>query len=127
MRALLDTHAWLWWLEGVPTLGPQALQVMQDPSTEVYFSVASAWELAIKLSLGKLVLAQEFGWVLRQLGPHRVQSLGIGPEHCERVRTLPYHHRDPFDRMLVAQALCEGLTLLSKDTGLDAYGAPRIW
>lgn len=100
---------------------------MISPGTELYFSSASAWELAIKLSLGKLVLAREYGWVLEQLEENRVRRLGIEPGHCFVLVRLPFHHRDPFDRMLVAQALCEGMTVLSRDTTLDAYGVDRLW
>jgi len=110
----------LWWLE-------EARSVIADPAAELFFSVASGWELAIKVSLGKLTLAREYSWLHAQLQANRIRSLAIEPHHCERLLNLPYHHRDPFDRMLVAQALCDGLTLLSRDNRLDSYGTVRIW
>ena len=128
MRYLLDSHAWLWWLSADPRLGVGAAQILGDPELELYLSAASGWELTIKISVGKLVLHYSLDEVLRQQRVrHQVQWLDITPEHCRALAPLPFHHRDPFDRLLIAQALSEGMTILSADIQFDAYSVNRIW
>lgn len=125
---LLDTHALLWLLAGDARLGSAAKAAFLDPKCAVWLSTASLWEMAIKISIGKLSL----GFTLRDL-VHRdlpaqsIGLLGVEPHHVERLITLPFHHRDPFDRMLVVQAQAEGLTIASGDVALDAYGVGRVW
>ena len=127
MKLLLDTHVVLWSATEPDRLEPGVRKVLEDGSQEVLVSVVSAWEIAIKQSLGKLVLprpAEEwFPDVLRRTG-FEVAELGLAA--ALRVRALPWHHRDPFDRMLVAQALEEGYTLVTHDDALVPYGVPLL-
>lgn len=128
MRLLLDTHALLWALEGNPRLSERALNAMRDAENPAWFSMASFWEVAIKRSLTKLHLPPN--WMSRvtaHMMDNAIGQLDIGPEHCSRVECLPHHHRDPFDRMLAAQALVEKLTIVSADPSFDAYGVNRLW
>ena len=125
MRLLLDTHALLWALEDHPRLGPRARIELGGAGNTLYVSVASAWEMAIKQSLGKLKLSTP----VERLMAERVKPLGINVlpiemTHVARVEALPFHHRDPFDRMLAAQCLSEGL---AADASFDAYGVTRFW
>jgi PIN domain nuclease of toxin-antitoxin system len=115
---LLDTHVVLWWLDG-SRLGDAVLEKIADPGELVVVSTASIWEAAIKTALGKLETPEALGRVVVDEGFER---LPITFEHAERAGALPAHHRDPFDRMLVAQALTEGLTLVTHDPAFDPYG-----
>ncbi len=119
MRLLVDTHLLVWWLagKGVPQ---EAAELIRDPDNQVYASAASIWEIAIKVSLGKIrVDPAEFVTALRDGG---FQELPVTSRHAAGIAALPHHHRDPFDRLLVAQALCEPMRLLTEDRGLTAYG-----
>ena len=128
MRYLLDSHTWLWWLSADPRLGAGAAQILADPEVELFLSAATGWELTIKISVGKLVLHYSLDEVLReQRLRHHVVWLDITSEHCRALAPLPFHHRDPFDRLLIAQALQEGMALLSADVQFDAYSVTRIW
>lgn len=127
MRALLDTHTWVWWLFEPSRLRAQVRSIVEDDDSVCCFSVASAWEMAIKLQLGKLVLPVELEDVLSQLEAQNVRWLNISQAHCLRLRSLPLHHRDPFDRMLAAQAVEEKLSVLSGDRCFDFYGLHRVW
>lgn len=124
MKLLLDTHALLWWLFDDPRLPEKARKLIADNDNTVFFSVASIWEISIKKALGKLQLPDEFYPALDNSG---FQKLIIDLEHTLRIENLPLHHHDPFDRMLIAQALAENLTLLSKDTKLTRYEVEIIW
>ncbi len=109
MRLLLDTHALLWFLGGSDRLSTNARAAIEDVSNTRLFSVASAWEIAIKTSLGKLSLTTSFAQLIPgQLHANAIQLLPIHPAHMAALIGLPFHHRDPFDRMLVAQAVAEG-------------------
>lgn len=109
-------------------LGDRARALCADGRDELLMSVASAWEMAIKVSLGKLWLSESLDRVLLDARKNRgIASLYVRESHVVRLCELPPHHKDPFDRMLAAQALDEGLTLLSADTAFDAYGVPRLW
>src|SRR5687767_188785 len=128
MRALIDTHTFLWLASDEARLGPRALPILKDARNEILFSTASAWELAIKVGRGKL----QIGVTLEDLiveTPRRLllQPLDIRPEHLVAVARLQEHHKDPFDRLLVAQAQVENVPLISVDPALDAYGIQRIW
>ena len=123
-RLLVDTHALLWWLSDDPALSDTARSAIADPNAEPLVSTATVWEIAIKRALGKLtapddlpaqIEAQGFGW------------LPVAAEHAWRVRDLPAHHRDPFDRLLVAQCLVEQLPIVSADPRLGAYGVDARW
>lgn len=128
MRLLLDTHALLWWLCADPQLSLPARDAIAQASNEVYVSAASAWEVATKARLGKLPGAES----LAQAFPHEVERLGFLPlsitiQHGQRAGALPPPHRDPFDRMLIAQAQAENLILVSNEEVFDQYGISRLW
>jgi PIN domain nuclease of toxin-antitoxin system len=128
VNVLLDTHAFLWFVEGSPQLGTLARQRIEDPATTNFLSIASIWEMAIKVSLGKLSLRQPFDrYISYHLAINGFVVLQISVEHTALVSALPFHHRDPFDRLLIAQALVERMTLLSKDPSLDSYGLTCVW
>ena len=128
MRLLLDTHALLWWLAGDGQLSLRARRVIADRRHEVLVSAASAWEVTTKHRLGKLPmagpLAVDFGREVRRQG---FLPLAISMEHAQVAGALPNHHRDPFDRVLVAQAREERLALVSNEAVFDDYGVPRVW
>ena len=124
MRLLLDTHAALWFLGGDDRLGEAAMRELTDDTNLVLLSAAVAWEVAIKRSLGKLVVADEYLSLLLGAG---VQALPVSVEHAAAVERLPWHHRDPFDRMLVAQASVERAAIVSRDDVLRAYGVTLVW
>ena len=127
-RYLLDTHTFLWMAGEPERLGPAAREAIEAPASELFLSVASVWEMAIKRSLGKLELRTPLAALLeQQLGATRTRFLDVRSGHAVRVETLPWHHRDPFDRLLVAQAAFETLTLVSRDPVFDAYESDRIW
>ena len=128
MRLLLDTHALIWFAEDSPELSEPARAALADTSDDVFCSVASIWEMAIKLSLGKLKMSVRLeGPFERLLERNGFRLVPVEYLHAARVAALPWHHRDPFDRLLVAQAMVEGMALLSQDGQLDAYGIERIW
>lgn len=128
MRCLLDTHAFLWAMAGAPELSASARQAFLDPANELYLSVASAWEMAIKASIGKLHLGRPLSDLVGpELSALAIRLLPVELAHVLAVEHLPFHHRDPFDRVLVAQALAEGLVLLSRDAVFDRYGVRRTW
>lgn len=127
MNLLLDTHVLIWWLEKNPRLGAQAKVTLRNPDMRPWMSAASVWEISIKMALGRFDLADPpEAWVPRLLGEWGVRALPITPTHAMAVRTLPLHHRDPFDRMLIAQAQCEGLTLVTADPRIMAYDVRTI-
>jgi PIN domain nuclease of toxin-antitoxin system len=128
MRLLVDTHAFLWYVLDEPQLTSTARAAIDDPAADVYISPASFWEIAIKISTGKYQLVapyQDF-WE-RSLIEHDVDILPIEVRHTTMLLTMPYHHRDPFDRLIVAQAMAEQMPLVSADADVDAYGVRRIW
>lgn len=128
MSYLFDTHAFLWWISDAPQLSDKAKHVVGDGASTVFVSVVTAWEIAIKRSIGKLdVPAPVATWVDHHLRANRFRLLPIELRHASRVAELPFHHRDPFDRLLVAQALEEQLALVTADRDLAAYGAPTLW
>jgi PIN domain nuclease of toxin-antitoxin system len=128
MKLLLDTQAWLWFVLGHTALSPAARTAIEDPNSEKLVSPASFWEIAIKISLGKYVLPQPYErFIESAIYQQGFSILPILPKHAAIVSELPFHQRDPFDRMIVAQALAEGMTLVSRDMQFDAYGISRIW
>jgi PIN domain nuclease of toxin-antitoxin system len=128
VNLLLDTHALLWFLGGDSRLSTSARAAIENLENTRLFSVASAWEIAIKTSLGKLSLTGPFHELIPvQLRANGIQLLPISPDHLNGLLTLPFHHRDPFDRILVSQAIVESATLVSADATLDRYGIPRLW
>ncbi|HJT31679.1 MAG TPA: type II toxin-antitoxin system VapC family toxin [Pirellulales bacterium] len=128
MTVLLDTHALYWYIEGDAQLSAAARTTIQDASNEVLFSPASYWEMAIKISIGKWQLNRDYDdFIDLALNQYGFQILPILPTHTERIIGLPFHHKDPFDRLLVAQALVENIPIISNDGALDAYGIVRTW
>jgi len=125
---LLDTHALLWLLTDDPRLSVAAKEAYLAPDVSVSLSLASVWEIAIKVSLGKLEVAEPLETLLpRELRENAIQLLPIEMDHCLKVARLPFHHRDPFDRLIAAQSLHERRALISRDPAFDAYGVERIW
>lgn len=128
MRLLLDTHTFLWWVEDAPELSKKARQAMANPGNECFLSLVSCWEMAIKLSLGKLKLAGKLErFIPEQLAANGFRQLEIEFRHVARVATLSFHHRDPFDRLLAAQAKEEKLAIVSADAVFRQYGVKCIW
>ena len=128
MRLLLDTHAFLWWVTDHASLTRRARSAIAKESNDCLVSVASAWEMAIKTSLGKLDLGGSLERFLpEQLAMNRFQLLPVELRHALRVAELPWHHRDPFDRLLAAQCISDGLTLVSADPVMAAYGLKVLW
>ncbi len=122
MRILVDSHVALWWLEGNDSLGAQCHQLIEH-ADEAYFSVVTPWELGIKRALGKLTMPDGLAAELQSGG---FVPLAISAEHAEHAPTLPAHHRDPFDRMLIAQAQLEALALVTADQILGAYDVELV-
>lgn len=128
MRTLLDTHALYWFIEGDDRLSDPAIDTIGDPENEILMSPASYWEMAIKIRLKKWQLNrpyQEFMDVA--LVQYAFSILPILPVHAEALLNMPFHHRDPFDRLIVAQAQVEQIPIVSSDAQLDAYGIQRLW
>ncbi len=123
MNLLLDTHVLLWWLDDYPTLSRKAKAAIADGKNLVFISAVVIWEIRIKQALGKLAIPQNFQKVLNA---QPFEMLDITVEHAHEIGDLPAHHRDPFDRMLVAQAKVEHLTLVTRDIRLKKYKIPLI-
>ncbi|MCP9489264.1 MAG: type II toxin-antitoxin system VapC family toxin [Solirubrobacteraceae bacterium MAG38_C4-C5] len=122
MRLLLDTHVWLWARTEPQRLGEAARELLEDPDTDLYLSAASTWEIAIKYSLGKLPLpTPPAEYVPRRMQTSGVLPLAVEHAHAVHVATLPLHHRDPFDRLLIVQAQVERMRLLTADPAFEAY------
>jgi PIN domain nuclease of toxin-antitoxin system len=128
MRVLLDTHVFLWWVEGDRPLPTRAKKIIADQENECLFSLASVWELAIKSNLGKLRLAIPVQrYVVEHVSNNTFALLDIRIGHMGLIETLPRHHGDPFDRLLIAQAIAEDLPVISADPIFRKYGVKRIW
>ena len=128
MRLLLDAHTALWWLGGDRRLSRRACQTIEDAAAERFLSVAAGWEMAIKSALGRLKLPLPVGRFLQEHLPrNHIELLAIGIGDLTVVETLPFHHRDPFDRLMAAQALERGLAVVSADPIFEKYGIERIW
>ena len=123
MRLLLDSHVVLWWLAGDSNVGPETTAMILAADT-VYFSPVTPWELGIKRSLGKIDFPDG---LVREIVNAGLEEQPITSAHAEAAAALHLHHRDPFDRMLIAQAIVEGLPIVSRDTAFDAYGVKRLW
>lgn len=123
MRLLLDTHILLWWLSGSARLPRRSRERLVDPGNTLFISAASLWEIRIKESLGRIQVPADLE---RQLGPLGMEALAISTAHTAALADLPLLHRDPFDRMLLAQASVEGMKLLTSDRAVLAYGPPSL-
>ncbi|MFZ4815032.1 MAG: type II toxin-antitoxin system VapC family toxin [Phototrophicaceae bacterium] len=128
MDYLLDTHTFLWFVNDNDQLSATAREVIEHPDHTIYISIASLWEIAIKVSLGKLKAPLPLSdFISQQLHENDITLLGITVMHLNTVANLPFHHRDPFDRLIVAQAKTEGLSILGVDAIFDAYAVKRLW
>jgi PIN domain nuclease of toxin-antitoxin system len=128
MNLLLDTHTLLWFLTNDPNLSTRARAAIEDPENVTLVSAASQWEVAIKCALGKLILPAPYADIFpRQLETNGFGLFHIIPAHCVALLTLLIHHRDPFDRLPLAQAKAEGMTLVTDDGQFAAYGVPLLW
>ncbi|GAB4456624.1 MAG: type II toxin-antitoxin system VapC family toxin [Anaerolineales bacterium] len=128
MNILLDTHAFLWFVNDDPRLSDPARLLIEAEESLAFLSMASLWEMAIKISLGKLRLKQPYEtFISQQLALNGIGILNISLNHLAAIATLPFHHRDPFDRLLVVQAKSENMVLVSADPAFDAYGIERVW
>lgn len=126
MRFLIDTHILIWFLEGKAALSTPRKSLIIDGDNSVLRSVASLWEMAIKLSLGKLSLAVNIPEIIDKIDSESIKILAITQNHILRVSNLPFHHRDPFDRMIIAQALIENIPLMSVDDDFAKYGVTLL-
>lgn len=128
MKLLLDTHVWLWLQHGPRAIASATLVQLEDPQHELFLSAASAWEIAIKYTLGRLGLtAPPSRYVPERMVLSGTAPLPVLPVHALAVAELPEHHRDPFDRLLIAQAQHESMTLVTRDRKLEPYGVPILW
>jgi PIN domain nuclease of toxin-antitoxin system len=128
LKTLLDTHAFLWFINGDARLSSQARMMIEAPANECLVSVVSLWEITIKVSLGKVRIPASIGPLveIHVLG-NGFRILPIRPEHLERLEALPFHHRDPFDRLLIAQGLEEEALIVTRDSAFGPYGAALAW
>lgn len=128
MRLLLDTHTALWWLNEYEKLSPEAKSLLLDDENELFISVVSLWEIAIKISLGKLIAVKggvsEINSIFQNMP---VNLLALKPSHIEIVEVLPFIHRDPFDRMLIATAKSEDMAILTADKNIHEYDVLTLW
>lgn len=128
MNLVLDTHAFLWFIDGNAKLSQRARELIEDPRNAKLVSVASLWEVGLKVSLGRLHLAQPFEVLIpRQMELNGFGLLPVRVPHIAKVISLPFHHRDPFDRMIAAQCVAEDLSVVSLDSVFDKYSVPRLW
>lgn len=122
MTLILDTHCWLWWIAEPGRLSPTTLSLLKSPDTTVLFSAVSTWEIAIKYSIGKLKLPEPpESFVPSRLERDSIDSLPIQHAHTLKIATLPHYHRDPFDRLLIAQAIVEGVPIVTADSAFRRY------
>lgn len=127
MNFLLDTHTFLWYLQDSKELSFKAAEILEDSTNNLWLSIASLWEISIKLGLGKLTLQNSFSDLEAVLQQLKIEVLPIAFSDTERYLNLPLHHRDPFDRILVAQSMNHSLVLISRDLAFDDYNIQRLW
>ena len=128
MRLLLDTHTLIWWHQDHTKLSKSAFEAIRDPDNAVLLSVVNAWEMQIKTQLGKLSVGGPVAdMIRREIIDNGFHVLPVTLAHVYGLEALPLHHKDPFDRLLIAQAQHEGLTLVSRDEHLGRYAVPRLW
>ena len=128
MKYLLDTHTLLWFITNDKKLSDRARQLIESSNNESFLSIVSLWEIAIKTALGKLDLAEPFEQMFpKQLQLNCIEVLDIAVDNLTKLTTLPFYHGDPFDRLIIAQGLVEGIPIISVDTIFDAYGVDREW
>ena len=128
MKLLLDTHALLWFVWDHAHLSENARNLMNDPDNELLLSTGTIWEIAIKVGLNKLTLAEPYeDFMNHAIADNNLTVLETSVKHAAVLTTLPFHHRDPFDRLIIAQAITEEIAVVSGDTAFDAYPVTRVW
>ncbi|MFQ3598368.1 MAG: type II toxin-antitoxin system VapC family toxin [Chloroherpetonaceae bacterium] len=128
MTVLCDTQSYIWAVENDPRLTEKARDTLGQLTIEKYLSIGSVWEMTIKVSIGKLQLQTSIEEMIeKSLAENAIRLLDIKLSHLKTLQSLPYYHRDPFDRLIVAQALSQGLPIVSSDANLNLYGVTRIW
>jgi len=128
MKILLATHAFLWFVNGDSNLTETARGLIEDLENQRFLSVASLWEMSIKSSIGKLELSLSFEvLVQREVYGNAISLLAIQPSHLDVLTKLPFHHKDPFDRLIIAQGLTEKMAIITKDNFFDSYSVVRLW
>jgi len=128
MRYLLDTHSLIWFLAGDERLSLNARKIIENEENIIFISIASLWEISIKSSLGKLELIKPFEILFpQQLQENEIEIIGIKVEHLIVLSKLPFHHRDPFDRLIIAQAMVENVAIISKDSLFALYEVQLLW
>ncbi|MBE9062603.1 type II toxin-antitoxin system VapC family toxin [cf. Phormidesmis sp. LEGE 11477] len=127
MKFLIDTYAFLWYIQASDQLSPKAAGILEDPSQSLYFSIASLWEISIKMGLGKLTLDNSFHELEALLSRLSIEILPVTFADTETYLRLPLHHRDPFDRILVSQAMNCSLFIITADSAFNAYAIDPIW
>ena len=127
MEYLLDTHAFLWFVNGSIELSQKAKEIIQNPKNVMYLSIASFWEIAIKLSIGKLTIDISFDELKKEADKNVFQILPIQYEDTHHLTTLELYHKDPFDRILISQAIQNNLVIITRDSNFDAYPVRIIW
>ncbi len=128
MRVLLDTHTFLWWITDAPEMSARARSLIADSDNRVYVSAASGWEIAIKAQIGKLLVPEDpQRFVLEEIAANSFSVLSIRMEHALHVLSLPMRHRDPFDRLLMAQSRVEGMPILTADSVFADYEVDVVW
>jgi PIN domain nuclease of toxin-antitoxin system len=127
MIFLLDTHALIWFLEDESKLPPKTKSVLSDASISCCISIATLWEMTIKSQIGKLELSFSLAELIESLVQNSISIIPIEPSHLQKLLSLDSHHKDPFDRLIIAQALHEGMTIISKDQYFKAYNVTTLW
>ncbi len=128
MKVLLDTHTFLYFISGSPDLSIVARTAIETPNNQRFLSIASLWEISIKVSIQKLQVGMSMSELIRrQVHGNAIEILQIEPHHLDQFVTLPFHHKDPFDRLMIAQSLSENMPLVTKDGAFGAYGINMIW
>lgn len=128
MRVLLDSHAVIWAVDDPSRLGKVAVELLEDLESELLISAATVWELSIKFGLGRLELSSPFNvWMTSAILDLELEVLPITIDYAHVQSGLPNHHRDPFDRLIIAQSIVEEISIVSSDSAFDAYGVNRVW
>ncbi|WP_066378839.1 MULTISPECIES: type II toxin-antitoxin system VapC family toxin [unclassified Anabaena] len=128
MRLMLDTHTFLWFIEGSLNLSETAKNLIEDQQNQRFLSIASLWEMSIKVSIGKLQLDMTFTELVKQqVYGNAIELLEIRPEHLDELAKLPFCHRDPFDRLIISQSLVESIPIVTKDSVFESYPVQILW
>jgi PIN domain nuclease of toxin-antitoxin system len=127
MNLLIDTHVFLWWDSQPEKIPNRALSALEDPDNTIWLSLVSIWEVQIKTQLGKLTIHQPLDSLVQQQQQNGIQLLPIKLNHILAIQPLPYYHKDPFDRLLIAQSIAENLTCVSADSVFKQYNIPILW